>query len=191
MSNPYQPSLFNVPAGNNTDAELPLSPHNLRSWQERVLEHQLRQRNSPSPGQGQLFDLAPLQCLGQLPDPLHLPAQHLHFWRWPDPPQRGSALYFVFDHSLGVGLDLMLYLGETGCADRRWKGDHDCKAYLAAYGESLVRCGQRSHLSIRFWCDAPSDTRARRLLEQEQIRRWQPPFNKECRQRWQTPFQNS
>ena len=84
----------------------------------------------------------------------------------------------------------MLYLGETCQADRRWKGEHDCKHYLAAYGETLVRCGQTPRLSIRFWCDAPRDTRRRRQLEQTQIRHWQPPFNKECRQRWQTPFQN-
>ena len=43
---------------------------------------------------------------------------------------------------------------------------------------------------IRFWCDAPADARARRRVEQQQIRHWLPPFNKECRQRWQTPFQS-
>ena len=83
---------------------------------------------------------------------------------------------------------LLLYVGETLAADRRWKGEHDCKAYLAAYGEALQRCCLPPQLSIRFWSDAPTDTRARRTLEQALIQRWLPPFNKETRQRWSTPF---
>ena len=73
-------------------------------------------------------------------------------------------------------------------AERRWKGDHDCKAYLAAYGEALQRCELSAQLSIRFSCDVPQATRARRALEQQLIQRWWPPFNKETRQRWATPF---
>jgi hypothetical protein len=83
---------------------------------------------------------------------------------------------------------LLLYVGETGRADRRWKGDHDCKQYLAAYTEALARVGMESRLSIRFWLDAPPDTRERRALEQSLIRHWLPPFNKETRHRWATPF---
>ena len=83
---------------------------------------------------------------------------------------------------------LLLYVGETLAAERRWKGDHDCKAYLAAYGEALQRCELSARLSIRFSCDVPRATRARRALEQQLIQRWWPPFNKETRQRWATPF---
>ena len=43
-------------------------------------------------------------------------------------------------------------------------------------------------LSIRFWCDVPTQLRSRRQLEQLLIRRWAPPFNKENRDRWATPF---
>ena len=193
MSKVHQPSLFKGIAGGSTAAELQLGLDALQAWQGRVLQYQQQQRKPCHPGQGQLFAIPcePAIPTAAVPDPLSLPAQHLQFWRWPAPPQRGAALYFVFDHSLGAGNDLLLYLGETCQADRRWKGEHDCKAYLASYGEGLVRCGQLPQLSIRFWCDAPSNTRARRLLELEQIQLWQPPFNKECRQRWQTPFQNS
>ena len=81
-----------------------------------------------------------------------------------------------------------LYVGETGRADRRWKGDHDCKRYLAAYGEALRKAGLPMALSIRFWCDVPTATGPRRALEQALIRRWLPPFNKETRERWATPF---
>ena len=83
---------------------------------------------------------------------------------------------------------LLLYVGETLAAERRWKGDHDRKAYLAAYGEALQRCELSAQLSIRFSCDVPRTTRARRALEQQLIQRWWPPFNKETRQRWATPF---
>ena len=44
--------------------------------------------------------------------------------------------------------ELLLYVGETCQADRRWKGEHDCKSYLAAYGEALVRCGQQPRFPI-------------------------------------------
>ena len=149
-------------------------------------------------------------------DLLGLRPQPLSFWRWPAAPQQGAALYFVMDrvraavldHSPGPSLNssradapgalgdspdagsvpLLLYVGETARADRRWKGDHDCKAYLAAYSEALHRAGCTSQLSIRFWLDAPGATRARRAVEQALIQRWLPPFNKETRQRWATPF---
>jgi hypothetical protein len=79
-------------------------------------------------------------------------------------------------------------VGETGRADLRWKGEHDCKQYLAAYSEAISRAGLNCRLSIRFWLDVPQAVPARRQLEQTLIRRWQPPFNKETRQRWATPF---
>ena len=49
--------------------------------------------------------------------------------------------------------------------------------------------GLHCSTSIRFWSDVPRATRARRQLEQTLIQRWQPPFNKETRERWATPFQ--
>ena len=187
-----QIDLFAAPAGGQLEAELALDDQALQAWRLRVLAYQqpLRQGTPASAAQqANLFETES-QTDHRPPDPLTLPAQHLQFWRWPEPPNQGAAIYFVFDHSLGQGNELLLYLGETIQADRRWKGTHDCKDYLAAYGETLVRCQQRPQFSIRFWCDAPSDTRQRRRLEQQQIRHWLPPFNKECRQRWQTPFQN-
>ena len=177
-----QIDLFSTQAGLQPDAELPLTPEVLQAWQQRVLAFQQQQRQQPSTNaQGSLFH-QPEQT-GQPPDPLSLPPQHLQFWRWPESLQQGAALYFVIDHSRGDGHELLLYVGETCQADRRWKGEHDCKQYLAAYGEALVRCGLRPRFTIRFWCDAPANARARRRIEQQQIRQWLPPFNKECRQR--------
>ncbi len=152
----------------------------------------------PASGQGSLFSAAgvatpggpnrePLALAASL-DPLALVAQPLQFWRWPGAPQQGAALYFVVDRPSHLASPLLLYVGETGQADRRWKGEHDCKDYLAAYGEALLQVGLDCQLSIRFWSDAPTPTRQRRALEQALIRLWQPPFNKETRGRWATPF---
>jgi len=121
-------------------------------------------------------------------DPLALAPQSLSFWRWPSAPHQGAALYLVLDRPADPAPPLLLYVGETGRADRRWKGDHDCKTYLAAYGEALATAGLEARLSIRFWLDVPAATGPRRALEQALIRRWLPPFNKETRGRWTTPF---
>jgi hypothetical protein len=135
---------------------------------------------NPSPGTA--------DALAELCNPLELTPLALDFWRWPLPPHRGASLYFVFDRPDPLPWPLLLYVGETGRADRRWKGDHDCKGYLAAYAEALGRASLNPMLSIRFWCDVPTQPRARRQLEQLLIRRWAPPFNKENRDRWATPF---
>jgi hypothetical protein len=121
-------------------------------------------------------------------DPLALAPQSLQFWRWPEACNSGAAVYFVLDRPPHLDGPLLLYVGETAQADRRWKGEHDCKSYLAAYGDALQQVGLGSQLSIRFWSDAPAAVRPRRALEQALIRHWLPPFNKETRGRWATPF---
>ncbi|MFZ0408651.1 MAG: GIY-YIG nuclease family protein [Cyanobium sp.] len=183
----------------------PLLRQQLLRWQERLLAHQapLFARAAAGPAatvaaaasQGQLFaaaagatgEAAALELAANL-NPLELRAQSLAFWRWPSAPQQGAAIYLVIDRPSDAPSPLLLYVGETGCADRRWKGDHDCKGYLAAYSEALGRAELSTSLSIRFWCDVPGDSQGRRRLEQTLIRLWLPPFNKETRERWATPF---
>jgi hypothetical protein len=185
----------------------PLQRHQLLAWQARVAAHQapLFQGRVRAPaGQGLLFDPSltsgsagthpapgantdPVATAAGL-DPLALAPQSLCFWRWPSAPHQGAALYLVTDRPADPATPLLLYVGETGRADRRWKGDHDCKAYLAAYGEALAAADLPARLSIRFWLDVPESISARRALEQALIRRWLPPFNKETRGRWTTPF---
>lgn len=173
-----------------------LGPDLLIHWQGRVGSHQ--RRVSLGEAGGAPGQLALLQaCQGRerhtpaaAIDPLSLTPQSLQFWRWPVAPHQGAAIYFVVDRPPHLEDPLLLYVGETGRADRRWKGEHDCKSYLAAYGEALQHAGLETRLSIRFWCDAPRDVRPRRDLEQALIRRWWPPFNKETRDRWATPFLN-
>jgi hypothetical protein len=193
-----QGELFPAAAGAGGAApaeELPLLRDQLLAWQRRLADHQgplYGEAGATAPRQGQLFagpadpddPLVRARCF----DPLALRPQSLSFWRWPRPAHRGAALYLVMDRPPRLAVSLLLYVGETGRADQRWKGDHDCKGYLAAYGEALARVGLEARPSIRFWCDVPAAVAPRRALEQALIRRWLPPFNKETRERWATPF---
>jgi len=172
----------------------PLLRTQLLAWQERLRAHQepLFRGQAVGAAQASLLGEAaapqdPQQRAAEL-DPLALQPQSLSFWRWPQAPHQGAAVYLVVDRAGPQGDPLLLYVGETGRADRRWKGDHDCKRYLAVYGEALGRAGLQAALSIRFWCDVPAAIGPRRALEQALIRRWLPPFNKETRERWATPF---
>ena len=195
---PRQGDLFEtggLPIASGPD-DLPLLERQLRDWQQRLQAFQaprfeaVGQSGGLRAGQMDLFgghdpaDTANLQHL----DPLALVAQHLQFWRLPEPSAQGAALYFVLDQPPHLPGPLLLYVGETGQADRRWKGEHDCKRYLAAYGEALQQAGLGSAPSIRFWRDAPAAVKPRRALEQALIRHWLPAFNKETRSRWATPF---
>lgn len=195
---PRQGDLFTQPLGGGTERsqDLPLQEHQLRQWQERLLTFQqplfaaVAEGRSLAPGQINLLDgavIGPADTVQRL-DPLALAPQNLQFWRWPDASNSGAALYFVLDRPPHLSGSLLLYVGETAQADRRWKGEHDCKSYLAAYGDALQQVGLGSQLSIRFWSDAPRPVRERRALEQALIRHWLPPFNKETRGRWATPF---
>lgn len=172
------------------DPELELGRRQLLRWQEALgtFQKPLFAGRQTGGQQGELFRPAPANDPAATINPLQLRAQTLHFWRWPAAPQQGAALYFVLDAPPGGQPPLLLYVGETGRADQRWKGEHDCKRYLSAYSEAIGRAGLNCQLSIRFWLDVPLAVMARRRLEQALIRRWQPPFNKETRQRWATPF---
>lgn len=181
---------------------LGLERRQLLAWQERVAAYQApfwAPASAAEPEQASLFSGLPAgispepaaptpQALARTLQPLALPAESLSFWRWPQAPHAGPALYLVLDCPNHLTQPLLLYVGETARADRRWKGSHDCKSYLAAYREALAKAAMRSRLSIRFWCEAPPATAARRALEQALIQRWKPPFNKETRSRWSTPF---
>lgn len=187
----FDPLLSLAVAGGG-GRELVLGADQLQAWQERLATFQAPLFAGAAASRPQLSLFAsPAAGLDAEParfNPLSLHPQSLSFWRLPEPSQRGAALYFVLDRPPTLGRPLLLYVGETGQADRRWKGEHDCKRYLAAYGEALAKAGLEGRPSIRFWLDVPRAVKARRALEQTLIQRWQPPFNKETRQRWATPF---
>jgi len=172
------------------EAPLPLLARQLQDWQRRLAQHQspLFRGEAPTIRQQELLS-ADSATAAERFNPLALQPQPLSFWRWPQAPVCGAALYVVIDRPQELEQPLLLYVGETAKAEQRWKGEHDCKAYLAAYGDALQRAGLNTQLSISFWSDVPQQTKARRALEQALIRRWLPPFNKETRARWATPFQ--
>ena len=191
-----QGNLFDHAAGHGSGGmagvELSLSTAQLQSWQERLATFQapLFAGETIAPAQMNLLgaEVDSPEARAASLNPLDLRPQPLSFWRWPDAPQQGAAMYFVLDRPPDLEQPLLLYVGETGAADRRWKGEHDCKRYLAAYGEALSKAGLEGRPNIRFWLDVPSAIKPRRALEQALIQRWQPPFNKETRERWATPF---
>ena len=189
----YQKKLFNEDKSNHDNKseihELPLSKGHLKDWQQRINTYQAKLFKSETSihQQGSLFTKNEEHSIHVL-SPLKLTPLPLSFWRWPDCPHHGPAIYLVMDQLEDSKSNILLYIGETIAANRRWKGSHDCKSYLSAYSEALSNARIKSQLTIRFWSDVPIDTRSRRELEQELIKRWLPPFNKETRRHWSTPF---
>ena len=122
-------------------------------------------------------------------DPFSLQPLSLSFWRANKYVHAGPAMYFVIDTMKDS--KIILYIGETNSANKRWKGDHDCKNYLSNYKETLASNNLSSHQDIRFFLDVPKEVKLRRKLEQKLIYLWLPPFNKETRNRWSTTFTNN
>ena len=193
---PRQGNLFEQPlaeSGGLIEPSLPLSAELLRGWQERIHQFQAplffarSGHRTQEAEQQHLFSSDNIDPLSGF-QPLQLRPLPLSFWRWPNSPHQGAAIYLVMDRPKELQHPILLYIGETKAADRRWKGEHDCKAYLASYQEACMNTGLSCSTSIRFWADVPQDTRPRRRLEHTLICLWQPPFNKETRERWSTPF---
>ena len=122
-------------------------------------------------------------------NPFSLQPLSLSFWRTNQSVHNGPAMYFVIDNM--ANSKIILYIGETNSANKRWKGEHDCKNYLSNYKEALASNNLESHQDIRFFLDVPKEVKLRRKLEQQLIYLWLPPFNKETRDRWKTTFTNN
>ena len=194
-----QGHLFSKATLNEEKATIPevnLSVDFLKTWQEKIQSHQ---RNLFKGGikQSSQVPLFPSRVdseeheINLIVDnlmPLKLTPLALSFWRWPTSHHKGPAVYLVMDYPEDLDTPILLYIGETVSADKRWRGEHDCKRYLEEYAEALSKNQITSKLSIRFLTDVPSSTKARRKLEQTLIEKWLPPFNKETRSRWVTPF---
>ena len=121
--------------------------------------------------------------------PFSLQGLSLNFWRTNQSVHNGPAMYFVIDTINSS--QIILYIGETNSANKRWKGEHDCKNYLSNYKEALAYNNLTNQLDIRFFLDVPKEAKSRRRLEQKLIYLWMPPFNKETRDRWSTTFTNN
>ena len=161
----------------------------IKEWQEKVINHQspFFKSNYKDVTQTSLFESISDE-LNETFNPIQLTPLPLSFWRWPKAMHQGPAVYFVMDKIINSEENIILYIGETISAEKRWKGEHDCKNYLASYSDTLQKANMRPKLNIRFWLDVPIKTKERRKLEQKLIQTWLPPFNKETRGIWATPF---
>tara|TARA_Y100000589_G_scaffold289571_1_gene291747 strand:- start:1551 stop:2165 length:615 start_codon:yes stop_codon:yes gene_type:complete len=163
----------------------------LIKWRENIYNYQknILQDSSNSLIQNSLLNSQEDNTDLNKINPFLLKGFSTNFWRSNKPIHKGPAMYFVIDNV--KDLKIILYIGETNCADKRWKGYHDCKNYLNNYKESLHINKLESNLDIRFFLDVPKKVRLRRKLEKQLIYYWLPPFNKETRDRWKTTFTNN
>ena len=161
----------------------------IKEWQKKIITHQspIFKTGYKNVNQSSLFESSSEE-LNESFNPIRLTPLPLSFWRWPKAMQEGPAVYFVMDRIIDSDENIILYIGETISAEKRWKGDHDCKNYLSNYSDSLNKVNISTKLNIRFWLDVPIKTKERRKLEQRLIQTWLPPFNKETRAIWATPF---
>ncbi|AAQ00456.1 MULTISPECIES: hypothetical protein [Prochlorococcus] len=172
--------------------ELPFKRDVIEAWQKRISSYQesIFQNISQTPCQGSMFESIPNDEVSIHLNPLKLTPLPLNFWQWPKSSHHGPAIYLVMDKIKALNSHILLYIGETVAAEKRWKGEHDCKNYLQAYCEACQKAGLTTQLSIRFWADVPKKTKPRRDLEQKLIQKWLPAFNKETKGFWSTPFTN-
>ena len=174
---------------NNLLQDLFIQKEIIKEWQEKVINHQspFFKSNYKDVTQPSLFESISDE-LNETFNPIQLTPLPLSFWRWPKAMHQGPAVYFVMDKIINSEENIILYIGETISAEKRWKGEHDCKNYLSSYSDTLQKANMTPKLNIRFWLDVPIKTKERRKLEQKLIQAWLPPFNKETRGIWATPF---
>ena len=176
----------NLPFSNSLEVD----SKTLMIWRKRIYAHQskIMQDNQNNILQQTIFPEKDNIDYKKI-YPFSLQGLSLNFWRTNQSVHNGPAMYFVID-SMNSS-QIILYIGETNSANKRWKGVHDCKNYLSNYKEALSYNNLSSHLDIRFFLDVPKEVKLRRKLEQKLIYLWLPPFNKETRNRWTTTFTNN
>ena len=169
---------------------LKINSETLTEWRNKIYNHQLKiSEDSPNKTLQQTILPVKKTFNEKKIDPFSLQPLSLNFWRTNQHIHNGPAMYFVIDNM--VSSKIILYIGETNSANKRWKGEHDCKNYLMNYKEALAYNNLSSHQDIRFFLDVPKEVKLRRKLEQQLIYLWLPPFNKETRDRWATTFTNN
>ena len=179
-------NLINLPFSEN----LKVNSETLMNWRNRIYNYQKKVTliKRAEIFQDSIFTESADNYFNEI-NPFSLEGLSLNFWRANLNIHDGPAMYFVIDtmHSSQI----VLYIGETNSANKRWKGQHDCKNYIFNYQEALSQNNLSSHLDIRFFLDVPKEVKLRRKLEQKLIYLWLPPFNKETRSRWATTFTNN
>lgn len=164
-----------------------MNPEELQQWKAQIYDYQQKARTTPPPAQTTLLDLPANHCDPERIDPLTLQLQSMAFYRMPANYPGNACLYFVVDSAA----QLILYVGETCKSNKRWKGTHDCKDYIASYQDLHYRYKLQTAVNIGFWWDTPQRREARQELELYLILKWRSPFNKENWERWGQPFGKS
>ena len=183
-------SSLNTSISLNFSNSLKVKSETLMIWRNKIYDHQSKIFEDKS---NQIHQQSIIPENDNLDykkiNPFSLQSLSLNFWRMNQFVHNGPAMYFVVDSMKSS--KIILYIGETNSANKRWKGSHDCKNYLNNYKESLNYNNFSSKLDIRFFLDVPKEVKLRRKLEQKLIYLWLPPFNKETRNRWTTTFTNN
>ena len=169
--------------GKDHNKEIYIDKKVIKAWQKKIIkyQHPIFEYGYEHINQPSLFE-SNTKELNVIFNPIKLTPLPLSFWRWPKTTHVGPAVYFVMDKIINTDENIILYIGETISAEKRWKGQHDCKNYLSNYVETLQKANVLTKLNIRFWLDVPIKTLERRELEQKLIQAWLPPFNKETRE---------
>ena len=178
------------PSSSLDKKELDHNDCSLINWRKKICEYQkniIENLHHPI-SQKSLFKISDNLDLITI-NPFLLTSFSINFWRSKKYVDKGPAMYFVIDKQKTS--KIILYIGETNSADKRWKGDHDCKNYISNYKETMSNNNLKSNLDIRFFLDVPKEVKLRRKLEKRLIYLWLPPFNKETRNRWTTTFTNN
>ena len=183
-------SSLNTSSNLQFSKSLRVESETLMIWRNRIYDHQSK---ISAFNQNDIFQQSFLPETESIDHkkiyPFSLKGLSLNFWRTNQSVHNGPAMYFVIDTM--ESSQIILYIGETNSANKRWKGEHDCKNYLNNYKEALSHNRLSTHLDIRFFLDVPKEAKLRRRLEQKLIYLWLPPFNKETRDRWSTTFTNN
>ncbi len=156
----------------------------LKRWKSQISAHQQQVRTREPIEQGTLFAVPQAHINPDAIDPFNLSLSPLSFYRSPVEDAGQACLYFVID----MMANLLLYVGETGKSNHRWKGVHDCKGYIENYLDLHYQYELPTAVNIAFWWDAPVKARPRQRLELALIKKWKSPFNKENWKYWSQPF---
>ena len=109
----------------------------LTEWREKIYNHQFKisKDNHNKTFHQTTLPISTISNERKI-DPFSLQPLSLNFWRTNQYIHTGPAMYFVIDSM--DSSKIILYIGETNSANKRWKGEHDCKNYLMNYKDCLL-----------------------------------------------------
>ena len=93
-------------------------------WQKKIIQHQspIFKYSYQNVNQTSLFECDSEESQKTL-NPIELTPLALSFWRWPKTMSKGPAVYYVMDKIINSDENIILYIGETISAEKRWKGE--------------------------------------------------------------------